>query len=120
MTELKKFELVLQTRERELARSLTERDQILIERSGDSFDGRLDAADREFSAQALAGDFCLLRQVEAARDRIRDGTFGICLRCGEEIPLKRLEAIPWAAFCISCQEMAEEGEADRPTFARAA
>ena len=120
MLELKRFELVLQARARELARSVAERNQIRIERSADAFDGRLHAADRESSAQALAEDFRLLRQVEAARDRIRDGTFGICLRCEGGIPLKRLQAIPWAAFCKSCQEMAEEGRAYRPKLARAA
>lgn len=120
MPELKQFELVLQTRAREVARALGGRNQILIERSADAFDERLHAADRESSAQALAGDFRLIRQVEAARDRIRDGIFGICLRCEKAIPLKRLHAIPWAAFCLSCQEMAEESRADRPALARAA
>ena len=120
MPELKKFESALRTRAGDLARSLAGRNQIMIERSADAFDERLHAADRELSAQALAGDSRLLHQVEAARDRIRDGAFGICLRCEEEIPVKRLEAIPWAAFCLSCQEMAEESTAYRPTLARAA
>lgn len=119
MAELKNFESVLQTRARELARSLAERNQIVIERSGDALDGSLHAADRELSAQALAKDFRLLRQVEAARDRIQDGTYGICLHCEEEIPLKRIQAIPWAAFCISCQEK-EESRANRPTLSQAA
>lgn len=120
MPELKEFELVLRTRAQELARSLAERNQITIERSADESDQRLHAAGRESSAQALAGASHLLRQVEGARDRMRDGAFGICLRCEEEIPLKRLQAIPWAAFCLSCQQMAEEGGAYRPALARAA
>lgn len=119
MPELKEFELVLRTRAQELARSLAERNQLTIEKSADEVDQRLHAADRESSAQALAGVSHLLRQVEAARDRMRRGAFGICLRCEEGIPLKRLQAIPWAAFCISCQA-AEEGEAYRPALARAA
>ena len=118
--ELKKFESVLQARARELARTLAERNQIMIERSADAFDGRLHAADRESSAQALGGDFVLLRHVEAARDRIRDGTFGICLRCEEAILLKRLQAIPWAAYCVSCRAKTEEGVLFRPGLARVA
>ena len=118
--ELKTFEIVLQTRASELARSLAERNQILIERSANAFDGSLLAADRESSAQALAEIFQVLRQVESARDRIRDGTYGICVRCEEEIPLRRLQAIPWAAFCLWCQERAEEGRAYRPMLARSA
>jgi len=120
MPELKKIELALQMRARELAHSLAERNQIMIERSADAFDKRLDAADRESSAQALAGNLRLLRQVEAARDRIRDGTFGICLRCEEGIPLKRLQAIPWARFCIACQKNADERSAFPPRLDRAA
>jgi DnaK suppressor protein len=110
----------LQSRAQELARFLAERNQITIERSADAFDGRLEAADRETSAQALAEDFRLLRRIEAARDRIRDGTFGICLGCEEGISLKRLRAVPWAALCISCQEKAEEGSACRLSLAQAA
>jgi DnaK suppressor protein len=62
----------------------------------------------------------LLREVEAARDRLHDGTFAICQRCEEEIAPKRLLAIPWAAYCLSCQASAEESAAGRPRLARAA
>ncbi|HWB83131.1 MAG TPA: TraR/DksA family transcriptional regulator [Bryobacteraceae bacterium] len=105
--DLKNFEFALQTRAEELARALAERNQIAIERSADTFDATLLAAERESSAQVLAHDSRLLRQIEAARVRLRDGTFGVCLRCEEEITPKRLEAIPWAAYCLSCQAMAE-------------
>jgi DnaK suppressor protein len=45
-----------------------------------------------------------LRTVEEALDRIKNGTFGLCLRCDAEIPEKRLNAVPWAPHCIRCQE----------------
>ena len=105
--DLKTLETALQTRARELARSVAERNQIAIERSADTFDATLRAAERESSARSLEQDSRLLRQVEAARDRIRDGSFGVCVRCEEEIALKRLQAIPWALYCLSCQERAE-------------
>ena len=44
--------------------------------------------------------------VDEALARIEDGTFGICVRCGEPIPPERLEALPWAARCIDCQRLA--------------
>ena len=106
--DLKTFEETLTARALELTRSLTERNPIVIERSADDFDNALASAERESSAQALSQDMVLLRQVEAARDRLRDGTFGICQRCEEEIAPKRLRAIPWAAYCLSCQTSAEE------------
>ena len=44
-----------------------------------------------------------LELVAAALDRLDDGTFGICQRCGRPIAPERLEALPWAAHCIDCQ-----------------
>ena len=118
--DMKTLETALETRARELARSLAERNQITIERAAEAFDESLLAAERESSARALAQDFQLLRQVEAARDRLRDGIFGICQRCEEEIALKRLRALPWAAYCLSCQAQAEQVQKFMPELARAA
>ena len=47
--------------------------------------------------------------VEAALGRLDDGTFGRCLRCGQEIAAGRLEALPWAAYCIACQKLVADG-----------
>lgn len=47
----------------------------------------------------------LLRMIGAALQRIEDGTFGECLNCGQDIGAKRLEAIPWTRYCITCQEL---------------
>jgi DnaK suppressor protein len=50
-----------------------------------------------------------LKLIEEALERIQDGSFGECLNCGEDIQPKRLEAIPWAPYCIKCQELQEQG-----------
>jgi RNA polymerase-binding protein DksA len=50
-----------------------------------------------------------LEQVEAALARVADGTFGTCTRCGRPIAQERLEALPWAAFCIDCQRLVGRG-----------
>jgi|SRR5215469_12312381 len=47
----------------------------------------------------------LLRVVTAALQRINEGKFGECLNCGQDIGTRRLEAIPWARYCITCQEL---------------
>lgn len=49
-------------------------------------------------------DFQQLGLVEEALDRIKVGHYGFCQDCGEPIPVKRLKAIPWARYCIACQE----------------
>ena len=47
----------------------------------------------------------LLREVEEALLRVKEGTYGICQECEEPISAKRLQALPWAKFCVSCQEI---------------
>lgn len=48
-----------------------------------------------------------LEAIERALARIEDGTYGSCIDCGEDIPLPRLEAQPWAERCVPCQELHE-------------
>jgi DnaK suppressor protein len=49
-------------------------------------------------------DAKLLREVEDALRRIGFGSYGICQRCEELISGKRLDAVPWAKYCVKCQE----------------
>lgn len=49
-------------------------------------------------------DYLQLRLIEAALDRLNAGDFGTCLGCEEPIPRKRLQAVPWARYCVGCQE----------------
>lgn len=50
-----------------------------------------------------------LQLVNDALTRLREGSYGECTTCGEELNLKRLDAVPWASMCISCQEKVEQG-----------
>lgn len=49
-------------------------------------------------------DYVQLRLVNEALDRLRSGDYGVCQACEEPIPAKRLRALPWARYCITCQE----------------
>jgi DnaK suppressor protein len=49
-------------------------------------------------------DYVQLRLIEEALDRIESGDYGVCLSCEEPIPAKRLAALPWARYCVTCQE----------------
>ena len=89
----------LATRARELARTLAGRNHIAIDTSADEVENTVLAAAREYSAQALSKDMRSLREVEAARKRLRNGVYSFCLRCDEEIAPKRLQVIRWAAAC---------------------
>lgn len=67
------------------------------------------AYNRELMFSLSDSERQLLFQVEDAIRRIDEGTFGRCTNCGNTISVQRLEAIPWARFCIDCQELAEQG-----------
>lgn len=59
----------------------------------------------EFVSLHLNGlDYIQLRLVEEALDRLASGDYGVCLNCEESIAAKRLAAVPWARYCIHCQE----------------
>ena len=49
-------------------------------------------------------DMKLLREVSDALHRIDHDHYGICMECDEPISAKRLEAVPWARYCVTCQE----------------
>lgn len=49
----------------------------------------------------------LLGEIDSALDRLRAGTYGTCLGCGQQISLERLDALPWAARCMECQARQE-------------
>jgi DnaK suppressor protein len=80
-------------------------------------DSAQDIADRaassytkEFLFSQSNNDRQLLAMVETALQRIREGEFGECVSCGNEINAKRLEAVPWTRYCIECQEKLENGQ----------
>src|SRR6201990_1484507 len=107
------FKKRLETRQQELRRMVSRTEQ--GGRSADE-DSTQDIADRaansynkEFLFHQSNNDRQLLQMVDGALDRIRDGSFGQCISCGEEINPKRLEAVPWTRHCIECQEKLEKG-----------
>lgn len=65
---------------------------------------------KEFLFSQSNNDRQLLQMVETALQRLREGTFGECVSCGNEINAKRLEAVPWTRYCIECQEKLEKGQ----------
>src|ERR1700739_2856965 len=64
---------------------------------------------KEFLFSQRNNERQLLQMVETALQRIREGSFGECVSCGNEINSRRLEAVPWTRYCIECQEKLEKG-----------
>ena len=102
--ELNRFRAVLTARVAELDRVSRHRDAIMVERSADHLDEIQAASQRALAVCNLDREFNQLRDACAALRRIDEGSFGRCQECEEDIHPKRLAAVPWAAFCIQCQE----------------
>ncbi len=105
------FKRDLEHKRTELLRSTGQRDDIAVERIADEVDACRQASEREIAVRNLDRQVLLLRNVEAALHRIETGEYGICVHCEEEINPKRLQAVPWAPLCLTCQEAADRNEA---------
>ena len=75
--------------------------------SGDDCDIASDAIDRTLLDSLSAQDAQRLRLIDNALDRIRQGKYGLCAKCGKEIPQARLEALPYALMCVACASAEE-------------
>ena len=65
--------------------------------------------DREMASTLEENSTHVLVEIDAALERIENGTFGNCARCGNPIGNERLEALPWATLCIECKRQQERG-----------
>ncbi|HSC44822.1 MAG TPA: TraR/DksA C4-type zinc finger protein [Candidatus Acidoferrum sp.] len=103
---------------------LTRREELLKTIARTAEEGRLadedptvdlaDKAANSYTKEFLFGisntDRSILNMIDAALKRIQNEEYGVCANCQEEMQQKRLEAVPWAKHCISCQEKAEKGQ----------
>jgi len=109
-SELEKYRTTLEAKKAEIAASLRNRDEIAIEKTADAIDEVQLAGERELAIRNLDRESVLFRQVRGALARLADGSYGTCMHCEEDISPKRLNAVPWTAFCIRCQEAADRHE----------
>ena len=73
-----------------------------------------DKAANSYTKEFLFGqtnhDRVMLQLIDDALGRIKENLFGQCVHCQEEVQQKRLDAVPWARHCITCQEKQEQGQ----------
>ncbi len=65
---------------------------------------------REFASQLRSIEARSLREIDEALNRMDQGRYGICEKCGKPIPLARLEVVPYARFCMKCAQQRNTGE----------
>jgi DnaK suppressor protein len=110
---LEYYKKKLVTRREELLRTIARTQQEGREADEDSTVDLADKAANSYTKEFLFGqthnERSLLQLVDDALTRIRENTFGECISCHEELQQKRLEAVPWTRYCITCQEKKENG-----------
>ena len=90
----------------EAEKSSRERD---AEATQDPADMAANAYNKELLMSMSENDRNLLNLIDEALVRIENADYGDCVNCGDAVQEKRLEAIPWARYCIKCQELLERG-----------
>jgi DnaK suppressor protein len=110
---LEYYKKKLQTRREELIRSIARTEEEGRTADDDPTVDLADKAANSYTKEFLFGqtnvDRNLLALIDAALVRIKMGTYGVCAECEEELQQKRLEAVPWARYCVSCAEKHEQG-----------
>jgi DnaK suppressor protein len=79
------------------------------EATQDPADMAANAYTKELLVSMSDNDRQMLNLIDEALERMDDSGYGKCVRCGQALPEKRLEAVPWARHCVRCQDMHERG-----------
>ncbi|MDH7500316.1 MAG: TraR/DksA family transcriptional regulator [candidate division NC10 bacterium] len=111
--QLEKFRKKLLEKRRELLKGVQTSSSSSMETGSDGIQDIADQASSAYTKEFLlsVGDEerRVLKQIEIALQKIKEGIYGQCEACKSPISLKRLEAIPFAQLCISCKEKEEKG-----------
>ncbi len=77
---------------------------------GDIGDAALESDSGEISSRIAEVESLELADIERALERMREGAYGNCEACGQNIPIARLQALPYATLCVRCQRQREAGQ----------
>lgn len=117
VSDLNNLRARLEDRRRELQEAIAQLQPLYLSKSSTAgpSEGVLDSAERAREAEEqeekqsiFANQHTLLDEIEQALRRLDRGTYGRCSTCGQPIPARRLEAIPWATRDVECERCAEQ------------
>lgn len=98
---------------RALAGDLSQLRKLREQTSGDEVDAALDSVQDEINSQLAEVESRELAHIDNALERMREGQYGVCEGCNANIPLMRLQALPYATMCIQCQQELERAGGGR-------
>ena len=103
----------LLARRENLFKQVTEAELTSRERDAEATQDSADMAANSYTKELLismsANDRRLLGLIDEALKRVEAGEYGECVNCGEPVQEKRLDAVPWARYCLRCQDLQERG-----------
>jgi DnaK suppressor protein len=105
--QISQFQRVLEVLLVDMRRPGLTRDEIAIENLPDALDQVQQGEERDLAIRRIESAFGRIQSIRLALDRINAGEYGKCLGCEGEISIKRLQAIPWAGYCITCQALVD-------------
>lgn len=73
--------------------------------SPDAVEFAIKAAEQDLTARTADLRSQMLKEIDRALERVARGSYGVCESCGEDISPARLKALPWARYCVRCQEI---------------
>jgi DnaK suppressor protein len=111
--ELEKYRRLLEEKKaslsQEIAKTRDHEEETTEEITQDIADRAVSSYTREFLYSLTDAERGTLVQIDDALVRVAEGSYGSCVNCGASISEKRLTAVPWARYCVDCQELAEKG-----------
>jgi DnaK suppressor protein len=111
--ELEKYRRLLDEKKaslsQEIAKTRSAEEETTEESTQDIADKAVSSYTREFLYSLTDGERNTLLHIDEALVRIDEGGYGFCTNCGQPMAEKRLTAVPWAPYCVDCQELAEKG-----------
>ncbi len=114
------FRKQLLTKKEELYRMVSKTEQYGREADEESSQDVADKAASSYTKEFLFShssiERSIMQLVDEALARVEGGSFGVCIACESAIQARRLEAVPWTRYCISCQEKQEEGLLEESRF----
>lgn len=120
-TSSRRRKAILETKLAELLKLSGGREELEIQTLADPLDQVRQSTDRDMAVETLNQQTRSINEIRAALERIEDGSYGLCERCEEPIPAKRLDAVPAARMCVMCQSAIEaEGHEAQTVFHDAA
>ncbi len=97
--------LLLKKRDEILASVKGEPEALSMGQTPDVVEFAVKTAEQDVTAATVNLRCRILKEIESALERVAGGTYGVCEGCGEAVSPNRLQAIPWAQYCLSCQEL---------------